>query len=183
MSLRVLAPSKDFRARVVIPLPRPVVDVVVPVHDEEARVGPGIRELAAYLAAQLPFSSVITIADRASNDETRAAAQRLASELPNVRLLRISEQGRGRALAAAWLTSVARIVAGMDLSTSPSLLLSVVAPLISGRSEVSIGRGLTALRATAARRLVPEVLNRNRFFATELLVRARLAGLRIQQAG
>ena len=85
--------------------------------------------------------------------------------------------------AAAWLTSVARIVAGMDLSTSPSLLISVVPPLISGRSEVSIGRGLTALRATAARRLVPEVLNRNRFFATELLVRARLAGLRIQQAG
>src|SRR2546421_265350 len=41
--------------------------------------------------------------------------------------------------------------------------------------------GFKALRAPVARRLLPEIVNRNWFFDTELLVRAERSGLRIHE--
>lgn len=188
MSLRVLATEPDdFRARVVVALPeqrpRPVVDVALPVHNEEHDLAQAVRRLRDGLAYEFPFSVCITIADRASTDGTFGMAVRLAAELPSVRVLRLNETGRGRALAAAWLTSDARVVTYMDLSTDVSALGRLVAPVISGHSEISIGsRGqLKALRSDVARRLLPEVVNRTWFFDTELLIRAERARLRIAQ--
>jgi glycosyltransferase involved in cell wall biosynthesis len=152
MGLRIVDHQPDdFRARVVVPLPlrpgspnpdrwRPAVDVVVPVHNREAELEPRIRRLHSFLVAEFPFSSRITIADDASTDGTRAAAERLAAELSGVHVLRINPKGRGRALAAAWLTSEARVVAYMDLdrAADPSVLPALVAPIISGHSDVSV---------------------------------------------
>ena len=39
----------------------PVVDVVVPVYNEERDLGPSIRKLHAFLRTSFPFSSVITM--------------------------------------------------------------------------------------------------------------------------
>jgi glycosyltransferase involved in cell wall biosynthesis len=191
MSLRVLTAEEDFRARVVIALPegrpRPVIDIVVPVHDGERDLARTVRRLHAYLTEGFPFTVRITIADNASTDRTLAIATELAAELPEVRVLHLNEKGRGRALAAAWLTSDARVVThiDVDLSTDPSALLPLVAPVISGRSEISIGSGgrLKALRADVARRLVPLVLTRNWLFDMELLLRAERAGLSIARFG
>ena len=188
MSLRVVsAEAEDFRARVVIPLPRsprPMVDVVVPVRNEEGCLGPAVARLHAYLAHDFPFTARITIADNASTDATPVIAAGLAYELPDVRVLRLSRSTRARALAAAWLTSDARVVTHMDIAppADPPALLAMVAPIIFGRSEISIARlqvRVRALRADIARRLIPEVVNRGWFFETELLVRARRAGFRI----
>jgi len=186
MSLQVIAAEPDdFRARVVIPLPehrpRPVVDLAVPVRDQEHDLARGVRRLHERLAYEFPFSMRITIADRASTDATFGMAVRLAAELPSVRALRLNETGRGRALAAAWLTSDARVVTCVDLSTDLSELARLAAPVLSGHSEMAIGRGgrLKALRSDIARRLLPEVVSRNWLFDTELLIRAERAGVRI----
>src|SRR2546430_10923781 len=130
-------------AAVLGPAP-PEVDIVVPVFNEERDLAPSVRRLDAYLESRFPFSARITIADNASTDETWAVACRLAAELPRVRLLHINEKGRGRALAAAWLTSDAAVVAYMDvdLSTDLNALLPLVAPVISGHSDVAIGSRL-----------------------------------------
>ena len=196
MSLRVVnTEAEDFRARVVIPLPslpvatagdgpRPMVDMVVPAYNEERNLHAGILRLHAYLTHDFPFTARITIADNASSDATPAIAARLAAELPDVRVLRLNESSRARALAAAWLTSNARVVTRMDLDLQARLsrLSSVLSPIIFGRSEISIGRlqvRVNAMRADIARRLLPEVVNRGWFFETELLLRARRAGFRI----
>ncbi|TMG64131.1 MAG: glycosyltransferase [Chloroflexi bacterium] len=226
------AETGEVRAKVLVPLPRrreaiaadgprPMVDIVIPVHNEERGLRASVLRLHAYLTQQFPFSARITIADNASTDSTPAVAAELAEELPDVRVLRLNEKGRGRALAAAWLTSDARVVSYMDvdLSTDLSALLPLVAPVISGHSQVSIGSrlvtgarvtrgpkrevisrvynillrlvlrvrfkdaqcGFKALRADVARSLLPDVVNRNWFFDTELLVRAERAGLRIHE--
>ena len=199
----------------------PSVDITIPVYNEERDLGPAVRRLHNYLHGEFPFSAQITIADNASTDGTAAQALRLATELRGVRLLRLNEKGRGRALAASWLTSDAQVVAYMDvdLSTDLSALLPLVAPIISGHSDVSIGSrlvrgarvvrsakrelisrcynlllrlvlgvrfkdaqcGFKAVRADVARRLVPDVQNRNWFFDTELLVQAERAGLRVHE--
>jgi glycosyltransferase involved in cell wall biosynthesis len=119
-------------------------DFVVPVYNEERDLGPSVRRLRAYLDAEFPFSSVITIADNASKDGTLAVANTLAAEVPGVRVIHLDQKGRGRALRAAWLASDATVVAYMDvdLSTDLKALLPLVAPLLSGHSQIAIGSRL-----------------------------------------
>ncbi|TMC43476.1 MAG: glycosyltransferase [Chloroflexi bacterium] len=121
------------------------VDIVVPVYNEERDLVPSVRRLHAYLEARFPFATTITIVDNASTDATWPIAEYLASELPNVRAIHLDAKGRGRALRSAWLSSDASIVAYMDvdLSTDLDALLPLVAPLVSGHSEVAIGSRLT----------------------------------------
>jgi glycosyltransferase involved in cell wall biosynthesis len=132
----------ERRWRVVALLtPAPEVDIVIPVHNEERDLAQSVGRLRAYLKHEFPFSARITIADGASTDGTLKIAGQLAADFPDVRLLRINENGRGRALAAAWLTSDAGVVAQMevDLTSGLSGLLPMVAFIVSGYSDVSIG--------------------------------------------
>ncbi|MFH8938678.1 glycosyltransferase [Streptomyces griseosporeus] len=122
----------------------PVLDVVVPVFNEERDLEPGVRRLHAHLRDTFPYPFRITVADNASTDATPRIAARLAAELPEVRWLRLAEKGRGRALRAAWSRSPAPVLAyvDVDLSTGLSALLPLVAPLISGHSDLAIGTRL-----------------------------------------
>lgn len=124
--------------------PDPLIDVVIPVYNEERDLGPSVRRLHDYLGSRFPFPAAITIADNASKDGTFAVAQSLAKELTRVRVLHLDAKGRGRALRAAWLQSDAPIVAYMDvdLSTDLRALLPLVAPLLSGHSDLAIGSRL-----------------------------------------
>jgi putative flippase GtrA len=120
------------------------VEIVIPVYNEEATLEASIERLHRYLTEQFPLTWVVTIADNASRDRTWGVACRLAGELPGVRALHLAQKGRGRALRAAWLASPARVVAYMDvdLSTDLDALLPLVAPLLSGHSDVAIGTRL-----------------------------------------
>jgi len=121
-----------------------VLDVVIPVHNEERDLAPCVRRLHAHLTASFPYPFRITVADNASVDGTLAIADALAAELPEVAVLHLTEKGRGRALRTAWSASTAAVLAYMDvdLSTDLAALLPLVAPLISGHSDVSIGTRL-----------------------------------------
>ncbi|MGZ8633359.1 MAG: glycosyltransferase, partial [Solirubrobacteraceae bacterium] len=129
------------------PRPRrtaPVVDVVVPVFNEAGSLQRSVRSLHRYLGAEFPLSWRIVIADNASTDATPAIAAALARELPGVELLRLERKGRGHALREAWSRSDARVVCYMDVDLSTDLrgLLPLVAPLLSGHSDVAIGTRL-----------------------------------------
>ncbi|WP_255450394.1 bifunctional glycosyltransferase family 2/GtrA family protein [Skermania sp. ID1734] len=123
----------------------PVLDIAVPVYNEEADLERCVRRLHDFLAVHVPYTARITIADNASRDDTLAIARRLASELDGIRVIHLDQKGRGRALRAAWSTSDAQIVAylDVDLSTDLNALMPLVAPLISGHSDVAIGSRLT----------------------------------------
>ena len=142
-------------ARVAHPVPGPrtaathddgpvAVDVVVPVYNEETDLGPSVERLHAFLTDHLPYSFRITIADNASTDATWALALDLAARLPGVTAVHLDEKGRGRALRQVWAASDADVLAYMDvdLSTDLAALLPLVAPLLSGHSDVAIGSRL-----------------------------------------
>lgn len=122
----------------------PVLEVVVPVYNEEAALADSIRRLHRYLRDHLPYSARITIADNASVDDTPRIAAELARELHDVRVVRLEQKGRGRALKAVWSTSDAPVLAYMDvdLSTDLAALGPLIAPLVSGHSDVAIGTRL-----------------------------------------
>jgi glycosyltransferase involved in cell wall biosynthesis len=201
--------------------PRPVLDVVVPVYNEQDDLENSVRRLHAYLVAALPFRFRITIADNASTDFTPLIAGRLAMEMPEVTAVYLAQKGRGRALKTTWLNSDAAVLAYMDvdLSTDLAAFLPLVAPLISGHSDLAIGSrlkrgsrvvrspkrefisrsynailrltlgakfsdaqcGFKAIRADAARQLIPLVQDPGWFFDTELLVLAEKAALRTHE--
>ena len=122
------------------------VEIVVPVHNEEAGLEASIRRLHAYLTDEFPLPWLITVADNASTDRTWPIACRLAYELDGVQGVHLEAKGRGRALRAAWTASPAPVVAYMDvdLPTDLDALLPLVAPLVSGHSDVAIGTRLAA---------------------------------------
>jgi glycosyltransferase involved in cell wall biosynthesis len=127
------------------PAASPSVDVVVPVHNEQGALTASIRRLHDYLSSALPLRWRIVIADNASTDETLRIAMALAEDLPGVELLALTEKGRGRALRAAWERSQADVVCYMDadLSTDLRALPPLLAPLLSGHSDVAIGTRLS----------------------------------------
>jgi len=120
------------------------VEIGVPVYNEAAGLERSIRRLHRFLSDGFPFAWRIVIADNASVDATPEIARRLAVTLPSVRHLRLEQKGRGRALRAAWSASTAKVVTYMDVDLSTDLrgLLPLVAPLISGHSDLAIGTRL-----------------------------------------
>jgi putative flippase GtrA len=197
------------------------VEIVIPVRNEERDLAPSVRRLDAYLGDRFPFTTRITIADNGSTDGTWALALALAEDLASVRAVRLERPGRGGALRSIWPASDAGVCAYMDvdLSTGLNALLPLLAPLLSGHSDVAIGTrlargarvirgprreiisrgynlllhatlgtgfsdaqcGFKAIRADAARVLLPLTSDTGWFFDTELLVLAERAGLRIHE--
>jgi glycosyltransferase involved in cell wall biosynthesis len=130
------------------PVSAPCVDIVIPVYNEATGLERSVRRLHDYLVAHFPFTFRITIADNASTDETWAIAAHLRDQLSGVEAVRLADKGRGRALQVVWSHSDATVLAYMDvdLSTDLAALLPLVAPLLSGHSDVAIG---SRLRGTA----------------------------------
>jgi putative flippase GtrA len=123
----------------------PVLDVVVPVYNEERDLGPCVERLHAYLSEVFPYRFRITVADNASTDTTLAVAHVLAQRFDEVAVVHLEQKGRGRALRTVWSASDAPVLAYMDvdLSTDLNALLPLVAPLISGHSDLAIGSRLS----------------------------------------
>ncbi|OLF19000.1 glycosyltransferase [Actinophytocola xanthii] len=150
----------------------PVLDVVVPVYNEENDLDRCVRRLHDALSSWFPHRFRITVADNASTDATLAIARGLADELPEVAVVHLTEKGRGRALRAAWSASNSPVLAYMDvdLSTDLAALPPLVAPLLSGHSDVAIGSRL-ARGARVVRGPKRELISRG----YNLLLRGTLA--------
>jgi glycosyltransferase involved in cell wall biosynthesis len=167
-------PTRDTTERAVAE--QASVEIVVPVYNEQTALEHSIRRLHEFLSEGLPFAWSIVIADNASIDATHAIATALAEELPHVRVVRLAQKGRGRALRTVWSQSEADIVAYMDvdLSTDLKALLPLLAPLASGHSDLAIGSRLApASRIVRGRRrdLISRTYNR----LLHLVLRARFS--------
>ena len=140
----------------------PLIEIVIPVHNEEAQLEQSVTTLRSYLLRNFPYSFRITIADNASTDNTPLIAAQMQARYPaEVRSLRLERKGRGLALRTAWNQSQAGVVSYMDvdLSTELAAFLPLVAPLVTGKSDIAIGSRL-ARGATVTRSLKREVISR-----------------------
>jgi putative flippase GtrA len=150
----------------------PVLDVVVPVFNEERDLARCVRRLREHLVSRFPYRFRITVADNASTDGTAGIADALAREFGEVTAVHLAEKGRGRALHAVWSASDAAVLAylDVDLSTDLNALPPLVAPLLSGHSDLAIGSRL-ARGARVVRGPERELISRG----YNLLLRGALA--------
>ena len=150
----------------------PVLDVVVPVFNEERDLAPCVRRLHEHLSTGFPYRFRITIANNASTDGTAAVARALSDEFAEVTDVHLAQKGRGRALHQVWSRSDAAILAylDVDLSTDLNALSPLVAPLLSGHSDLAIGSRL-ARGARVVRGPKRELISRG----YNLLLRGALA--------
>lgn len=127
----------------------PVLDIVIPVYNEEQALVRSVETVRAHLKT-LPFEYRVTIADNASTDATSLLAHQLAHRHDDVRVVSLAQKGRGRALKHAWSHSDAEVLVYMDvdLSTDLNALLPLVAPLLSGHSDLAIGSRLARTSRT-----------------------------------
>ena len=97
-------------------------------------------------------------------------------ELGEVGAIHLPEKGRGRALRTAWLASGSEVLAYMDvdLSTNLAALLPLVAPLMSGHSDVAIGTRLHR-GARVTRSAKRELISRGYNHLLRLALRARFS--------
>ncbi len=156
--------------------PEYVIDVVIPVHNEQHDLPGCVRRLHDHLTDFVPYEARITLADNGSTDDTLAVAHALAGELPDVDVIHIDAKGRGGALNSAWMKSPADVVCYMDvdLSTDLSALMPLIAPVISGHSDVAIGSRL-ARSSRVVRGPKREILSRGYNLLLSLALGARFS--------
>ncbi len=140
-----------------------VLDVVIPVYNEEAQLADSVERVVEHLRS-MPWSFRVTIADNASTDQTALIARRLSHATPEVTVVHLAEKGRGRALKRVWSGSASDVLVYMDvdLSTDLAALLPLVAPLVSGHSDLAIGSRLartSRVRRGAKRELISRGYN------------------------
>ena len=141
-----------------------MIEITIPVLDEEASIEMQVRKARAYIDEHLSeFSPIwLVIADNGSRDQTSAIAQRLQSELENVRLIQLKERGVGRALKASWQSSSAEIVGYMDLDLATDLrhLRPALEALWTDRADVVTGSRLAKGARVHGRKIIRSITSR-----------------------
>jgi glycosyltransferase involved in cell wall biosynthesis len=136
------------------------VDVVIPVLNEAHVLKKSVEILLDFLRTSLPYRWRIVIVDNGSTDGTQNVAKELVAH-PDVKLLRLLQKGRGRALRHAWLRSNADMVCYMDVDLSTKLhhvpqLLDAIA-----RDGYDVATGSRLMRESRTKRsLKREVISR-----------------------
>lgn len=140
----------------------PVVDVVIPVLNEEKALPESVATLHQFLSDHSPYPFRIVIADNGSTDQTPAIAESLSQKYPEVSWTRLEIRGRGRALRKTWLESDADILTYMDVDLSTGL--DAFPPLVRAIGEegydVAIGSRLMKGSVVKKRTLKREITSR-----------------------
>ncbi|MGA2866765.1 MAG: dolichyl-phosphate beta-glucosyltransferase [Verrucomicrobiota bacterium] len=139
-----------------------LINIVVPVYNEEGVLAESLGELTAFLAGDCPYPCELVIADNGSTDSTLEIAHGLAAQYASVSVLHLDQQGRGGAVKRAWSQSQAEVLSYMDvdLSTDLEAFPTLIEALISGGNDI----------ATGSRLLDPALTERS--FKRELISRA-----------
>ena len=153
----------------------PLVEIVLPVYNEETDLPGSIETLMRFLQASVPWTWRILIADNASTDNTFAVATRLAETHAQVTVIRLDKKGRGRALRAAWLGSDAKVLCYMDvdLSTDLNALPLLVSAICDDGCDVAIGSRLARGAHVSKRTLKREFISRGYNLIIKSLFRTR----------
>ncbi len=138
------------------------VDIVIPVLNEERALPRCISTLAEFVADYPARDWTFTVADNGSTDRTQEVARVLAANDGRVRVTRLEQRGRGRALKRAWQESEAdvRCYMDVDLSTGLQHLPEIVDAVAEQGYDIAIGSRLLPDSDVIGRSLTREITSR-----------------------
>ena len=155
--------------------PNPALSVVVPLFNEEASLGPLVKQLLATLRPH-PLAFELVLVDDGSRDGTAAALQELATAVPElVAVMLRRNYGQTAAMAAGFDASRGAVIVTLDgdLQNDPADIPVLIEKLDAGFDLVS---GWRHQRQDGAfNRLLPSLL------ANHLI--ARVTGVRLHDYG
>ena len=120
--------------------PPPDLSIVIPAYNEEARVGPTLRNYVAYCRRGKRRVELLVV-DDGSLDRTSAVVNAVASEYPEIRLIRLAENhGKGHAVRSGVVNAHGKLVlfADADGATPLPEVERLEAALAAG-ADVAIG--------------------------------------------
>lgn len=154
----------------------------MPAFNEEARLGPTLRDYVSYCRGTERRAEVIVV-DDGSRDRTSAVVGSLEAEYPEVRLIRLAENhGKGHAVRSGVVNAQGRLVlfADADGATPLSEVERLEAAIAAG-ADVAIGsRALHDTQVTVKARLYRRVIGRVFHRMVELLT---VSGVKDTQCG
>ena len=163
-------------------MPNPTLSIVIPAFNEEARLAPTVRGAVGLVRSRGVAGEVIVV-DDGSRDGTSALVQRLAAELPGVRLVRLAaNHGKGYAVRSGVLNATGELVlfADADGATPWDQLARLEAAVAAG-ADVAIGsRALHSADTRVQARWYRRAMGRTFHRLVELLT---VRGFRDTQCG
>ncbi|MCP5519549.1 MAG: glycosyltransferase [Verrucomicrobiales bacterium] len=151
-----------------------LINVTLPVHNEEAQLAASVRKVVEALrTAGLPrhrgaedVTWEVVVAENGSSDATEEIGETVVKEFAHEGAVKVllrhrSQPGRGGALKEAWCRSEGEILSYMDvdLSTDLASVPSLLAPLLADEADLVIGSRLS-VGAKTQRSWKREVLSR-----------------------
>jgi dolichyl-phosphate beta-glucosyltransferase len=156
------------------------LSVVIPVHNEEQRLGPSLRKVLEFLSGQA-YSSEVLVVENGSADDTYGVAEQAASLDCRIRIIQTSTRGKGLAVRLGMLAARGeyRFFCDADLSMPIENVSRFLPPQLEGVDVAIASReapGAAVYDQPRHRRMIGRWFNR--------LTRAiLLPGLRDTQCG
>lgn len=147
------------------------VEITIPVFNEEKELEKHLNILYRFCEKNLSvYDWNITIADNASTDNTPIISAKLAKKNSRVKLYRLEQKGRGRAVKRVWRDSHADYCVYMDLDLSTDLIhLPQILTALQNGSDIAIGSRLAHGSRVKGRTLIREITSRSlNFFFIQL---------------
>jgi dolichyl-phosphate beta-glucosyltransferase len=122
-------------------LAAPFFSLIIPAHNEEHRLPDTLNQVAAYLKAQ-PYEFEVLVVENSSTDNTLAVAQAFAAQNPQVRVLQITQRGKGLAVKRGMLEARGeyRFMCDADLSMPITEIGKFIPPALTGYDIVIASR-------------------------------------------
>ncbi len=122
---------------------KPTLSIIIPAYEEQERLGDSVRKILAYIGDE-KLDAELIIVDDGSKDQTTEIAETACAEFPAIstKVIRYEEnRGKGYAVKTGLLAARADIAlfSDADLSTPISELPKLVAPIQTGKFDVTFG--------------------------------------------
>jgi dolichyl-phosphate beta-glucosyltransferase len=120
-------------------LTKPFLSIIIPAHNEAARLGPSLQKINAFLESQ-DYSAEILVVENGSSDQTLALAKSYQKQIPNLRVFSESARGKGLAVRRGMLEAKGdyRFLCDADLSMPIEQVNRFLPPVLDA-VDVAIG--------------------------------------------
>jgi dolichyl-phosphate beta-glucosyltransferase len=141
----------------------PFLSIVIPAHNEEARLPPSLEKIDAFLKTQ-PYTYEVIIVENGSTDRTVEVSEAFALTHPYVRVIKAAVRGKGLAVKVGMLEAHGdwRFICDADLSMRIDDLPQFLPPQ-SGDAEIIIasreGKGAQRVGEPEHRHIIGRINN------------------------